>query len=395
MKKRILNCLIIIIATAVFYFVLLLPSQYLFRLYVGTEVRISIVISMVGGIVFGWPCAIGVFIGNLVYDLIYNFSSEYAYLIVIGSLFNGLACLGNRYLFKLINKKRKDIHLHDIRGLVSYISSILVINLVLSAVVSALLLAYSSTNYWEAFLLTFLNNAEFSILLGIPLMLYTPFIFKLDFENVNGIKERTFRWIVTLSIITSLVITTVFGCVLFSTGLDQIGKWRRLFLFAALIVVINSISFSCVNVFVFKNLTNPIHNLAKDVKNDDDRGNELDILSSKLNFVASNKSKLQGNQFDLYVGLTTIEGKQVAVNDAKEIINAICLKYVDGFISEEGNGGYKGDETNFNDEKVLIYTIFGATDQQINNIVNEILIELSQESILVEKNKVNRWYIHR
>jgi hypothetical protein len=96
-------------------------------------------------------------------------------------------------------------------------------------------------------------------------------------------------------------------------------------------------------------------------------------------------------KYTLYIGLNDQDGyKQTFDTEtAKEKISNICLKYVDGYTVAYGEGAYKDEKEIITKENSLIYSFYFASEEQIKAIMDEILKELNQNAILVEKNDVN------
>ncbi len=221
-----------------------------------------------------------------------------------------------------------------------------------------------------------------------------PIVYK---ENeFRSIKYRTFVMIIISAIALSLIIDLVFELMAFKADSD-IGRAREtLFFFRAITVSAIMAAFIFVAYIIERRVTAPIYDITNRIRRDNEtENNEFDVISNRLDFIAGNKDDINGNEFALYIGLTKRDGSaQYSVDDAKKTIDGICLRYVGGYISShEGKGGYKGSDQSVS-EDVLVYKIFGASDEQINNILDDILKELDQESVLVEKNGISRWYYY-
>ncbi|SFG13058.1 hypothetical protein SAMN05660649_00800 [Desulfotomaculum arcticum] len=95
-------------------------------------------------------------------------------------------------------------------------------------------------------------------------------------------------------------------------------------------------------------------------------------------------------QYTLYIGLNDKDTYQqkIPTGEAEKKVNAIALKYVDGFTEFSGKGVYKDDKGVVTYENNLIYIFNSATDEQMKSIMGEVLKELDQNAVLIEKQKV-------
>ena len=155
--------------------------------------------------------------------------------------------------------------------------------------------------------------------------------------------------------------------------------------------------FAFSNHVVEKQLLSPIRTLAAKLSLDGEQyDNELDILSKRLDFIVSgNSSLLSSDEHSIIVGLSTKDyANRFSVEEAHGIISGICLKHVGGYIStKEAEGGYNGSVSS-GTEQILIYTIYGASDEQIRAISDDVITALDQESVIIEKNRLTRYYYY-
>ena len=75
----------------------------------------------------------------------------------------------------------------------------------------------------------------------------------------------------------------------------------------------------------------------------------------------------------------------MTLTEAKEIVNAICLKHTDGFTLLEGKGVWPDSSKQPIKEDSLICVLMNVHEDQVRSIVSEILNVLNQQSILLEK----------
>jgi hypothetical protein len=67
----------------------------------------------------------------------------------------------------------------------------------------------------------------------------------------------------------------------------------------------------------------------------------------------------------------------------------IALKYADGFTQLSGKGAYKDEKGIITHENCLIFEFYDTNEEQIKAIMDEVLQELNQDCILIEKQRVN------
>lgn len=94
-----------------------------------------------------------------------------------------------------------------------------------------------------------------------------------------------------------------------------------------------------------------------------------------------------GKKYVLYIGTNDKDSyKQViSTEEAREMVNEICIKYVDGYTASEAKGGWVDETDTLTQENTLVYAFYEVTEEQLVNIMEEILEALNQNAILVEK----------
>lgn len=121
------------------------------------------------------------------------------------------------------------------------------------------------------------------------------------------------------------------------------------------------------------------------------------VLSSAvlvLEFVEKYSESYTRDQYILYIGTNDKDTnlQEIPFDECQMRVEKVCLEYVTGFTLTQGNGVWTDDEGNIVKEKTLICLIDGATADEINAIVDRLLIELNQSSILIEHQKLNYLY---
>ncbi len=101
----------------------------------------------------------------------------------------------------------------------------------------------------------------------------------------------------------------------------------------------------------------------------------------------SGLAKNEAVKYTLYIGLNDKDtySQKISAGEAEKKVNDIALKYVDGFTQYWAKGAYMDDKKRITYENTLIYTFYSATDEQMKSIMDEVLKELNQNSVLIEK----------
>jgi len=96
-------------------------------------------------------------------------------------------------------------------------------------------------------------------------------------------------------------------------------------------------------------------------------------------------------KYTMYIGLNDQDTytQLISSEDAEKKVEGIALKYVDGFSSHTVKGAYKDEKGVITRENSLVLEFYNANDQQMQAIMDDILQELNQNSILLEKQKVD------
>ena len=97
------------------------------------------------------------------------------------------------------------------------------------------------------------------------------------------------------------------------------------------------------------------------------------------------------DKYLLYIGINDKDTNlpKYTQEEAKEIVNKICTKYVGGYTVLNSDGGWIDEKGVLFREKSLVYELNDASEEQIKSILDEAIVALNQSSILVEKQNVS------
>jgi hypothetical protein len=96
--------------------------------------------------------------------------------------------------------------------------------------------------------------------------------------------------------------------------------------------------------------------------------------------------KDQEKEYILYIGLNDKDEYRqiISTEEAQEIINAICIRYVDGYTMSKAEGAWVDEKGILTSEETLVYTIRGEKENIIR-VMDDILPALNQNAILLEE----------
>jgi hypothetical protein len=99
----------------------------------------------------------------------------------------------------------------------------------------------------------------------------------------------------------------------------------------------------------------------------------------------------QSAKYTLYVGLIdkNTYTQLIPTPEAEKKLEDIALKYVDGYTLFTGAGAFKDSHGVVIRETSLIMVFYFATQAQIEKIMDEVIIDFNQESVLLESQSVN------
>ncbi len=97
-----------------------------------------------------------------------------------------------------------------------------------------------------------------------------------------------------------------------------------------------------------------------------------------------------GEKYLLYIGLNDKDTyrQEKSMDEARDIVDSICVKYTDGYTVLEATGGWTDESDIFTSENTLVYAFYDISKEQLIKIMDEVLTQLNQNSILVETQKV-------
>lgn len=101
-------------------------------------------------------------------------------------------------------------------------------------------------------------------------------------------------------------------------------------------------------------------------------------------------------KYTIYIGLNDKNTYEqiISTEDGIRMVNGICSRYVDGYTMQTAKGGWMDEKKILTEENTLIYSFYGVTDEQIMQIMDDVLKELNQNSILITYGQENSAYYY-
>ena len=119
---------------------------------------------------------------------------------------------------------------------------------------------------------------------------------------------------------------------------------------------------------------------------------------SRLHGIEENMDSMYSpaEKYTIYIGLNDKDTYEqiVSTEDGIRRVNEICTHYVEGYTMQTAKGGWMDEKKILTEENTLIYSFYGVTDEQITQIMDDVLKELNQNSILITYGQENRAYYY-
>ncbi|MCD7981355.1 MAG: DUF3574 domain-containing protein [Clostridiales bacterium] len=128
-------------------------------------------------------------------------------------------------------------------------------------------------------------------------------------------------------------------------------------------------------------------------------GGVIIYLSGDHGAEASGTAFSEGEQtacYSIYIGTNDKDTytQLISLDEAKDMVNAICARYVEGYTVTEAEGGWVDETGTLTEEQTLVYSFTDVQEEDLISIMDEVLKELNQNSILVEISDVQSFYYY-
>lgn len=99
-------------------------------------------------------------------------------------------------------------------------------------------------------------------------------------------------------------------------------------------------------------------------------------------------------QYVMYIGTNDKDSYQPKYSreQARDIVDLICLNYFDGYTLQEATGSWKDEKDNITHEYTLVCYFDGADEETVYKAADEVIKALNQNTILIERNEIHMEY---
>ena len=99
-------------------------------------------------------------------------------------------------------------------------------------------------------------------------------------------------------------------------------------------------------------------------------------------------------QYVMYVGTNDKEtyAPKYTEQEAKDIVDSICLKYFEGYTLQEATGSWIDEKSNVTHEYTIVCYFDGADKETVYKAADEIIVALNQNTLLIESSTINMDY---
>ena len=99
-------------------------------------------------------------------------------------------------------------------------------------------------------------------------------------------------------------------------------------------------------------------------------------------------------QYVMYIGTNDKDtyAPKYTEQEAKDIVDNICLKYFEGYTLQEATGCWIDEKSNVTHEYTIVCYFDGADKETVYKAADEIIVALNQNTLLIESSTVNMDY---
>lgn len=99
-------------------------------------------------------------------------------------------------------------------------------------------------------------------------------------------------------------------------------------------------------------------------------------------------------QYVMYIGTNDKEtyAPKYTEQEAKDIVDNICLKYFEGYTLQEATGSWIDEKSNVTHEYTIVCYFDGADKETVYKAADEIIVALNQNTLLIESSTINMDY---
>ena len=116
--------------------------------------------------------------------------------------------------------------------------------------------------------------------------------------------------------------------------------------------------------------------------------------AGESNESTSVEQKDVSKQYVVYVGTNDKDtyAPKYTEEEAKDIVDNICLKYFDGYTLQEATGSWVDEKNNVTHEYTIVCYFDDADSDTVHKAADEMIKALNQNSLLIEENDIQMEY---
>lgn len=118
------------------------------------------------------------------------------------------------------------------------------------------------------------------------------------------------------------------------------------------------------------------------------------IISIGVMFKCSMGNKYIDRQYVMYIGTNDKDTykPEISTDEAKNIVDEICLKYFDGYTIQDAVGSWKDETGTSTHENTIVCYFDNADKQTVYAVANEVIKKLNQNTVLIEADNIKMEY---
>ena len=96
-------------------------------------------------------------------------------------------------------------------------------------------------------------------------------------------------------------------------------------------------------------------------------------------------------QYVMYIGTNDKDTykQEIPTDEAKKIVDEICLSHFDGYTIQEASGAWKDETDTITHEYTIVCYFDGADSETVHKVADEVIEKLNQNTVLIEKDDIN------
>ena len=258
-----------ILLSALIFFAVTMPFRQFFRVMEITEVRPASALPPVLGLMLGWPGALGCALGNFGADIV----SGYGFVLSAVSfpvqfIYGFLPWVVWKYVKKRSGSGVPFFRLNNMRNVIWYIAVMVGNSIVMTFMLGVIFEAFSFSPFFSyATLMVFFNNLVFSLMLGIPIVIF------MTLHNIKAINKKFSlnERLALIFLMTAVVVSSVVGIFtymyMYQNTAEPLVMWINIYSYVTVAIFIMLVFALAALQYAEKKITIPLETLADMAQN--------------------------------------------------------------------------------------------------------------------------------